>query len=289
MIVVPPLINKSYIMHHGEQSMTSSLTAQGVGVFMLQWQNVTGAESATWGLQAYVDMVNETIALIQASIPSHIPLGVIGYCMGGILAAMAVCKKEAPHAAKASAVDSLVCIATPWDFSRTTFGRVASPNLEQIFANQEIITPELWQAYFYLRTFYDSNTSYATPSQSYITIEQWIADGVNMSKKFFLEFNQYIVYENQLHNGILNIYGKIYDLTKLAIPSLIVIGQKDHLIPPESCLNALCSLPNSNAVSLPTGHTGLVLSQGHNTAEQIIKWLERLELSSYRYTQISAS
>ena len=88
MLVVPPTINKFYVLDLAPgRSMMEHLVAEGQQVFAMSWRNPT-ARHASWGLDTYVHAVIEAMDAVR-EIADVDHTGVFAACSGGIIASMA--------------------------------------------------------------------------------------------------------------------------------------------------------------------------------------------------------
>jgi polyhydroxyalkanoate synthase len=272
MLLIPPMINKPYIMATGENNLLTALASGGIDVFVLAWHEPTLEHSSTWGINQYLGVVDKAVKYILHQSDVTESLALLGYCMGGVMAAMYASRNQ-------NVLSQLICVATPWDFSVSGLPRLPNHIMMPLFAECEFIPEQFWQTAFYLRKFYDCNhkylKSFTAPTLYFLQLESWLSDGINMSKCLFEEFNHSIVFENQLVHGNVRVQDHVYEISKINIPCLIIAGEHDQLIPKECALAAHATIGRSQVAVLKAGHVELVAEKGTSTAEAIARWMEQ--------------
>ena len=87
LLIVPPTINKYYVIDLAEQrSLVEHLVAGGQQVFCISWRN-PDARHADWGLDSYGQAIIEAMDATQ-KIARQDQIAMLGICSGGMLASM---------------------------------------------------------------------------------------------------------------------------------------------------------------------------------------------------------
>src|SRR5262249_13639989 len=114
-LVIPSLINRAYILDLSpEKSLLRFLASQGLRPLLIDWGRPDAPERG-FTLTDYIAGRLEAAAAAAVEIVGG-PLGVVGYCMGGLLA-LALAQR-CPRVVKA-----LALLATPWDFHAERAGQ----------------------------------------------------------------------------------------------------------------------------------------------------------------------
>src|SRR5437762_9801132 len=107
-LVIPSLINRYYVLDLlPERSFLRHLAGFGLRTFVIDW-GVPGSAERDFDLTDYIGERLEA-ALTAAAAVAGRPVGLVGYCMGGLLALALAVRCQ-------SVVGCLALLATPWDF-----------------------------------------------------------------------------------------------------------------------------------------------------------------------------
>ena len=269
-LVVPSLINRAYILDLNENcSLLRHLAAQGLRPLLLDWGVPTDIER-NFDLNSYATQ-RLLPALEAARALAKRPIGVLGYCMGGTLAAGSLAIESAD-------VGAFATIGSPWDFSQSkgvtaalqSMANKAKPsevidNLGQVFG---MIPTEFFQQLFALinpmqaavkfRKF-DNMEMQSTAANHFVAIEDWLADGVPLvtpcADDLLVKWNL----DNATARGTWKLYGKRVDLTAIQIPTLHVCGRKDTITQPDVATAIAANIPNARLVTPNAGHVGMIV------------------------------
>lgn len=244
---IPSLINKSYILDLDSQNSMVKFFAQNYQVYLFDFNEPLN-EEIDFTLIDYTNRLNRAIEYIA----KEKPIITIGYCLGGVFSLNI----------KANIV-SRALIATPWDLSHLSehFGLnnpLIASNAGCLFSSNDKISPLLIQAWFSSLNFGSILNKFSQFSQmqdekdidKFIAIEQWVNDGISLTKGFALQCLD-ILQKNNL--------AELIELNP-NIPTLAIHGLQDKIVPPSSCLPLYNILPNCQIFSYNTGHIGLIVS-----------------------------
>ena len=247
---IPSLINKSYILDLDEESsLVRHFAELGYKVYLIDFA------------EPQIEELNMSFADYQMRISKAIQdvckkeaVITIGYCLGGIFAC---------NMSSMSNIVGQILIATPVDFSH--FNKQFSLNNPLVFNNitymlesLDRVPPSMVQLFFsYLSPMriWDKFCQFSTANNQeeidkFLSIEQWINDGISLSKKFGLEALS-IIANNKLGMSIGN----------NQTPSLIINGSEDNIAPISSSAPLYNSLLNKDILVEKTGHIGLIISK----------------------------
>ncbi len=257
---IPSLINKSYILDLiKDMSMVKYFANLGYRVYLVDFTEPLDDE-LNMSFADYEQRLNRAIN----EVCKNSPIVTIGYCLGGLFSLKLQSNSKANFIGQA-------LIATPWDFShfKNILG-LSSPlimqNFELIVSGLDKVSPALVQWFFSAIDPYkiwNKFSKFASIEESqevekFVAVEQWVNDGISLSKKFALEAL-----------SMLNSKEPFFNIDCKA-PSLIIGGEMDKIVPPSSYMKLYGELPNKELKIKKTGHIGLVV--GTLAKEEI--WLE---------------
>lgn len=262
-IIVPSLVNRCCILDLTERrSLVRHLAGAGLRPFLIDW-GAPGDAEAGFSLTEYVaGYLAEAIA-IAAETAGRPPVA-IGYCMGGLLALAAAAREP-------DAASGLALLATPWDFHADTptlpYLRAMAPALETMISNLGYFPVDILQAMFAsleptltgekFRRFANLSANSAE-AKLFVALEDWLNDGVPLTAAVAREclFGWYL--ENTPASGDWRIDGEVVDPADITVPSLLVIPERDHIVPPASATPLAELIDGAEAWHLPAGHIGMV-------------------------------
>lgn len=266
---IPSLINKSYILDLNEQSsMVKYFARQGFRVYLVDFSDPLPDES-DMNFSDYINRINNAInAVCQNN-----PFITIGYCLGGVFSCMLLKPKN---------FLGQILIATPIDFLH--FQKIYNLNNSIVLQNFKSSIEQLDRVpHLLIQMFF----SYIDPSriwqkfcqfatmqnqeevERFLSVEQWVNDGISIPKKFCLECLDLIT-ENSLEN--------LLSQDTYNFPTLIINGSEDKIVPIESSLPLYRVIDNKEILVEKTGHIGLIISQisKEKICPSIVNWIKKL-------------
>jgi polyhydroxyalkanoate synthase len=266
---IPSLINKSYILDLTEKiSMVKYFAKLGYPVYLVNFSESLSDE-ASIGFNEYLTR----ITLAMEAICGNQKIITIGYCLGGIFSL-------ALHAQKRENLIGQILIATPWDLShlKEVFGLnnpLILKNVKLLFKNCNKISPYLIQLSFsslnpsriWEKFCKFSNMQQQEDIDNFLKIEQWVNDGVCLTKKFALEALS-MIENNDLQNE------KLFSIP-INAPCLSINGLEDKIVPASSCKELYKNMSHHKNITENTGHIGLIVSKlsREKIWPEIEKWL----------------
>lgn len=269
-LIVYALINKPYILDlQPDRSVVRTLLENGFDVYMIDW-NEPSAMDASLTLEDYVGRYTDNCVDAVRERSGQDSINILGYCMGGTMSVM----YAALHPEK---VRNLGLMAAGLCFTGT--GGV----LEQ-WGDEEYYSPGTVTDAFgnVPADFLDIGFAVMDPVQNFVTkyvqlydniedeefvenfarMERWIGDGIDVAGKTYEQFLVDIYQANKLAENELYLGEKHIDLSKVDMPLLQIVGEYDHLIPPEASkpFNELTASEDTEVMEFPTGHIGLSVS-----------------------------
>lgn len=247
LLVVPPCINKFYIMDLQEdQSMIQYLVEQGHNTYLISWRNPLpsdddGVDKATWddyiedGVIKAMDVVRE--------ISGQDKFNVTAFCVGGTMTSTAIAVQKARGIDN---VKSLTLLTTLLDFTDT--------GVMDVFIDEGMVyrnDMKLGKGGLATANMLNSTFSWLRPNElvwnyvvdhyfkgnapSAFNILYWNADSTNLSGPFYAWYLRNTYLENNLSKpDHVTVCGEKINLGRIDIPSFVYASIADHIVPWES-------------------------------------------------------
>jgi polyhydroxyalkanoate synthase len=284
-LVVYALVNRQYILDlQPDRSVVRRLLEAGYDVYMIDWGEPSTLDRGLT-LDDYVNryMDNCVSEVLREADADEVTL--FGYCMGGTMSAM----YAGIHPER---VRNLVLMASGlcfdggggllehwgdedyFDSQKVTdaFGNAPAELLDLTFVLMEPMNNTVSK---YMSLY--GNLEDEEFVENFARMESWLNDGIDVAGATYTEFVRKIYQDNLLQENRMYVGDMHVELDEIDMPVLQIVGEYDHLIPPEA------SLPFSDAVASedtevfksPVGHIGLsVSSRAHkNLWPQVCNWL----------------
>ncbi|PIW28947.1 MAG: poly-beta-hydroxybutyrate polymerase [Rhodospirillales bacterium CG15_BIG_FIL_POST_REV_8_21_14_020_66_15] len=263
-LVVPSLVNRYWVLDlDHDQSLLRSLAARGLRPLVVDWDAPRGEETA----YTFTDYIAGRLsrALDFACDLNGGPVALVGYCMGGLLS-LALAQLRLKD------VRALVMMAAPWDF-HVAYGDLVRvldgmmPRLEDTVARAGVLPVDMMQ------TMFAGLDPYMTPekfrrfaamapdtleARRFVQLEDWLNDGVVLPGPVALECFRDWHLKNTPPRGEWIVAGDPILPAKVTCPALVVVPEKDHIVPPASSRALAAALPHAETLSVVAGHIGLV-------------------------------
>jgi polyhydroxyalkanoate synthase len=262
------------------RSVVERLLEAGFEVYLIDW-GVPSALDFHSGLDTYINLYLRIAVKETLKHAGEKELHLFGYCMGGALAAIGT-------ALRPKGIKTLTLLGTPLNFrsEELLYRWSADPAVnkpDQLvdawrvapawnFESFSLLTlerkPDMLKA-LYNRLEDDGFV------ESYMAMERWVGDNIPMAAAVFKEFVTKCFLHNDLVEGRLEVGGKPVNLGDIKVPVLGIIGEADHLVPPETTGVDMDLFENSEFIRFPSGHVGLsVSSKSHKLLwPQVCNWL----------------
>ncbi len=262
-ILIPSLVNRAHILDlSARRSLLRYLADAGLDTYLVDW-DAPGATEMMFTMDDYVDRLIRIRDAVQKR--TGIKPTLVGYCMGGNLA-LALAHRDPDEIAK------LALLATPWDFhavaaAPTMLLKSSLPGLKQLITTMGVMPVDVLQAMFSsldpggtLKKFRAFGTSRQESAQAedFIALEDWLNDGVPLVARVAIECLEDWYIENKPMSGKWLIGGRAVNPSLIDVPSLLIIPERDTIVPPASAAPLLDQLPRVEILRLNAGHIGMV-------------------------------
>ncbi len=255
-LVVPSLINPPFILDlTRQQSLLRWLAAQGHHVWLVDW----GTPDAAARDMDLGDHVTQLLLPLIARLPE--PPVLIGYCLGGTLAAAAACL--AP-------VAGLAMIAAPWHFSG--FDAVARARIDALWRAARpscqamgLVPMEVLQSGFWQldpeRTIAKYEALAALPPDSaeakrFVALEDWANAGAPLPYAAGAQMFEGLFADDITGTGQWVIAGTPIAPHDLPCPMVDFVSLHDRIVPAASAAGF------ADRRELAAGHVGMIVGRG---------------------------
>lgn len=280
-LFVPSLVNRAYILDLAEdRSLMDFAATHGMRAYLLDWGAPGNAEKnfdAGDYVQGVLIPALEHIAATHKTAPR-----LVGYCMGGTLAAAAA-------ALRPDLISSLALLATPWDFHAESDASRAlmatyKPAIEAMIATLGVAPVDFLQAMFASldptlvgRKFrgFAGRDADSDGARRFVELEDWLNDGVDLAGPLARECLFEWYGENRPYRGEWTIEGTRVDPARILAPALAVIPTADRIVPPASARALAAQIPACRTLEIALGHIGMMAggSAGRALYEPLLSWL----------------
>jgi len=269
LIMIFALVNRPYILDlKPGRSVVEILLNKGIDVYLIDW-GAPGDEDKDLDLNHYINRyIKQVIKKVKKDSGSD-KVNLLGYCMGGTMSAMYT-------ALYPQDVQNFILMTAGIDFkvdgTLNLWGDKPNFNVDKFIDAYGNVPPEFLQAGFTFMkpiqnlvskyvNFYENLDNEAF-LENFLAMEKWLNDNIALPGEVFREFVKYLYQENQLAENKFHLNGEHVDLKNIKCPTLNLIAEHDHLIPPASSqvFDDLISSKDKKTIVFPTGHIGMSVS-----------------------------
>lgn len=267
-LLVPSLINRHYVLDlMPGKSFAEWMVARGHDVWVIDW----GTPSAEDRYVTFDDIVDGALGRALRVTASESGSGrahVLGYCMGGTLAAI--------HAAvRPARVATLMALAAPVRFdddgllSRWT--RTSTFDIDALVDGTGNVPWQLMQSAFHLlRPTLNLSKAVHLLEQAwndqdldgFFALETWGNDNVSLPGELYRRYIRDLYQGDALRHGRFSLSGRPVRLSAITCPTLAVTFEHDNIVPWQSCAELIDQVgaEDKERLHLPGGHVGGVVS-----------------------------
>jgi polyhydroxyalkanoate synthase len=294
-LIVYALINRPYILDlQEERSVVRRLLEAGHEIYLIDWNEPSRLDQHLT-LDDYVNRYMDNCVDVVSERSGHDAINILGYCMGGTMSVM----YSALHAEKVNALGLMAAglcfdhtggVLEEWGSDEyyspsdvtETFGNVPAEMLDVGFALMDPVENYVSK---YIR--FAENMDNEGFVENFGRMEKWLDDGIDVAGAAYVQFLEDVYQDNKLYNNELELNGEHVDLDNLEMPVLQLMGEYDHLIPPEASkpFNDVVGSDDVTTMEYSTGHIGLSVSS--STHENL--WPDVCDWYKERNRQAEAS
>lgn len=265
-LLVPSLINPPRILDlDDEVSLTRAIAEMGRQAILLDWG--AAEDRAELSVKGHIEHL-----LLPLLRQMDEPVALIGYCLGGTMAIAA---------ANLAKVESVVTLASPWNFAR--YPERSHRALQDVWRHSKAaakslgaLPMEVLQAAFWsldpdrtVRKFAEFSRldQGSAEARRFVELEEWANEGEPLPYFAAKELVEELFGVNQPGSGTWTISGRTVS-DDLSTPSLHLTAQRDLIAPPETAAKG-------NVIAVPSGHVGMIVgSARHNLRKALQSFLD---------------
>jgi len=283
LLICYALVNRPWMMDlQPDRSLIRSLLRRGVDVYLIDWGYPDGADRYLT-LDDYVSGYLARCADFISQSTAHERINLLGVCQGGTLS---LCYA----ALQPQRLKNLITMVTPVDFRTpenlltkwtehvdldallATTGNLPGDMLNMLFLSLQPFRLNS-QKYVGLMDLADNRQAL----ENFLRMEKWIFDSPDQPGEMFRQFMTWLVKENRLVRGELELGGRRVSLKNIDMPLLNIYAMQDHLVPPSASvpLQQLVGSRDYSTYASPGGHIGIYVSSSaqREVPERIANWL----------------
>jgi polyhydroxyalkanoate synthase len=263
-LVVPSLINRFYVMDLlPERSFLRHLAGRGLRPLVVDW-GAPGSEERGFDLTDYV--AGRLESAFQAALAlAGAPIGIAGYCMGGLFALALALRRPEETAC-------LALLATPWDFHAeraqpAQFLGLIADCLPLLCDDKGALPVEVVQSFFFMLDPFSAERKFTRfagldpngdKARAFVALEDWVNDGVPLAAAVARDCARSWYGANEPARGLWQISGATVDPKQLRSPALVVVPSRDRIVPPSSAEALATALGGATVLRPPLGHVGMM-------------------------------
>ena len=272
-ILVPSMINRAYILDlEPGRSIVDALARMGHPTYLVDW-GVPGAEDAGEDVGYVIEeLLHRSVTRVcrHAGAPAA---AMLGYCMGGTLAAM----YAALHPERLA---GFVALNAPVKFSEggrfRDFVAAGALDVDRAIDVDGLVPVDVMKPAFKMLDPMGNWRKYIAVEEAardprklarVLVRERWLEENVPMTGAFAREFIRNAYQEDRLLAGLWTIRERSVNLAAIRCPVHVVACSRDFITPPAAAtpLAGVVSGPVATTI-LDTGHIGVVVgSEGPRT------------------------
>jgi polyhydroxyalkanoate synthase len=239
------------------------LTQRGLRPVVVDW-GAPGESEREFGLADYITGRLEA-ALAEAIQIAGGPIGIVGYCMGGLLAlALALCHPDETAC--------LALLATPWDFhaeraQQALLLGVIADWLPLVCGIGGTVPVDVIQSLFFILDPFAAERKFtrfakldpdSAEARSFVALEDWINDGVPLALDVARDCMRSWYSDNEPGRGVWRVGGCRVDPKLLGRPALVVVPSRDRIVSPRSAEPLAAEIGGATVLRPRLGHVGMM-------------------------------
>jgi polyhydroxyalkanoate synthase len=265
LLVVPSMINRWYVVDlRRGASLIEALTAAGIECFVLDW-GIPGDEDRYLDWAEVLARVGRACSQVRR-LTGAPRVGLLGYCMGGTLAAI--------HTAlDPDRIAALVDLAGPIDFSAAgQLGRLVDRrwfDADAIADAGNVAADQMQSGFAALRPtlsvgkWVRAASIWRQPEAraAFVALERWAGDNIPFPGEAYRTYIKELYQDNLLVAGGHRVAGRLVDLGAIRCPILAIVAERDTICPPAAATALVDHSGSRDAevLAVPGGHVGAVV------------------------------
>ena len=286
-VIVYSLISRSYVFDlYPGHSFVEHLCDLGYDVYLLDWGVPDQADAAN-DLEMYTEDHLPAAILAAQEASGSDSVFLLGYCFGGTLSLLSMAARDL------AAVAGLIVMATPVDYHKLgLFTEVLGPHARlnpadlidgtgnvpasasRDFFNMLKPTTKAAASVTFLERMWDDDYV-----KGYQAMGQWTRDHIPFPGATFRQTVRMLFRSNSMMSNTVFLSGRRVNMRRVTVPMLIIVAEKDHIVPLESALPAadIVGSEDVEIARLPFGHVGLIMGRAavQQTIPTILDWVRR--------------
>ena len=192
------------------------------------------------------------------------PVGIVGYCMGGLLALALALRRRRQ-------VGCLALLATPWDFhalnGRGRLLALVADCLARVHGVADGVPVEVIQTLFFFLDPFSAERKFrrfaalepeSDEARRFVALEDWINDGVPLALGVARDCGRSWYGDNEPARGLWRVAGDPMRPQLLNRPALVVVPGRDRIVPPAAAEPLAAALGTATILRPPLGHIGMM-------------------------------
>ena len=271
-LLVPSMVNKYYIFDlYEDNSLVKFLIENGFRPYVIDWGEPGTVEESINLKQSIDDYILPFAEYIKEKTSEKVDL--IGYCMGASLGLVAVSKKP-------ELFRTMNLIALPFNFNEMPFiGMIKTyKDMLKMYFGKYNLSADNIQTLFYMKDCMDviARIKYFNKVEDddqlkrMISLEDWLADCIDLDSSMTHDIVEHWYCQNKL-------YPEDYDLSKIDIPSSLIVAKNDSVVPLEASFSVIRHIKNLDYIIVNSGHIGILIGRKSKGEfyEELIKTLNK--------------
>jgi polyhydroxyalkanoate synthase len=270
-LLVPPLAAPAscFDLWRGA-SLAGHLLSLGYPTYLVDYGPISFSDRQL-GIEHWVDDVVPSAVAAVSEDSDGLPVQVVGWCLGGIMASLAVAGNDLP-------VRSVTMIASPFDFEKvrtmapirrlaeltggrlvtslyTALGGAPAP-LVSLGFQATALDKRITKPLFTLRNLHDRELLAHVEA-----VDGYMANMLAYPGRTFAQLYHRFFRVNDLADGRIELSERDIDLGDVDVPVLVIAGRNDILAPPEAVVaveELLTGAPEVSVELCPGGHLGVL-------------------------------
>jgi len=281
-LLVPSLINRWYVLDlRPGASLVEVLVSAGLDVYLLDW-GVPGDEDRYLTWDDVLDRLARAVRRTRRAARAE-RVSLLGYCMGGTLAAIQA-------ALEPDRVAALIDLLGPIDFAHGgALRRMVDPrwfDADAVAAAGNVSPYQMQAGFAALRPTLDLgklvglvDLARADPAarEAFAALETWARDNIPFPAAAYRTYLRELYQDNALAAGRHHALGRTVDLADIRCPVMTIVADRDTICPPAAALalSDLVSSKQRDVLAVPGGHVGAVVGRGAKASVHapLAQWL----------------